>query len=941
MRRHPLGVLLAAGLFLACELAGQHLVADLAQTPLIVPSSQPSGFLDMGTWAFFAASTLEGGFEPFVTDGTPSGTHRLRDIVVGAGSSWPRALCAHQGQVLFLLSDASQYVARFALTDGTAAGTVLLPDILGGQYVSGAVSLPNGVLLGALGPVYTSDLTVAGTQPIPGMSGLVSTFTAYGATYAVCAPAVGQYEIWATDGSAAGSQLVVPAVPGYAPPQNFTSWNGRIYYQEFDGGCWLSSTDGIAGRTRHAMLHPGPIPEHTSRMFARNGDLVCTVEGGIVSTDATPAGTQVLPLALTFADNLCEYAGTLFLSASDAAHGNELWTTDGTVAGTSLVADFVPGPGDSWPFHFVETPAGIHFRALDAQSVPHLRRITGPGAVQDCGAMPVDAPYNMPTNPMGAPTTGFVPFGNGVLFSAEDSLHGVELWFGSGAQPPALVADIDHAAPGLDLGPEPVTIALRDQFLFGLSGGAPLRATDGTAVQVVAPWAGTPYGAKAARFGDRFAYLGTATVRLADPNGANAITLFSGAFPSQLQVAEDRIWFLDGTAHLRVSDGTQAGTVPVPGANVVAMGYLVLPAGIVLTTPMATYATDGVMPAQQIHSAFCGAVGRLGDIAILLDPSGALIATDGKVTGTVVLGTLANTGGYLACTGDGVVCLCDGSAVWRTDGTPAGTSVIAQVPPGMLVSRLVQTRRGLYAVAHTFATGRELWLVDPVLGQFTPAVELAPGEISGISFAWNLGDGDLMLIAGGDETTGNELYVSDGTPVGTTLVADIHAGAASANPALLGIADGNVFFLAEDGVHGRELWAVALAQLGAAHAQAYGHACAGSAGTLACSTVGAATPGSTSFGLALTHALAQTVVAFELGLDDGNAPIGDCALEVAAHIGTLYGVSDAIGRANLSISLPAAPALIGVRFAAQGAAFDAGVARGFSASEGVLVHIGR
>jgi len=50
------------------------------------------------------------------------------------------------------------------------------------------------------------------------------------------------------------------------------------------------------------------------------------------------------------------------------------------------------------------------------------------------------------------------------------------------------------------------------------------------------------------------------------------------------------------------------------------------------------------------------------------------------------------------------------------------------------------------------------------------------------------------------------LWSSDGTPNGTVLVKDINPGSAASNPALLTLAAGHLFFTADDGVHGTELW---------------------------------------------------------------------------------------------------------------------------------------
>src|SRR2546425_8174835 len=83
-----------------------------------------------------------------------------------------------------------------------------------------------------------------------------------------------------------------------------------------------------------------------------------------------------------------------------------------------------------------------------------------------------------------------------------------------------------------------------------------------------------------------------------------------------------------------------------------------------------------------------------------------------------------------------------------------------------------------------------------------------------------------LYFAGDDGTTGPELWKSDGTTAGTVLVKDIYTGSSTFNynghyyghfhqhykilnssrPDNLTNVNGTLFFVADDGMHGRELW---------------------------------------------------------------------------------------------------------------------------------------
>ena len=60
---------------------------------------------------------------------------------------------------------------------------------------------------------------------------------------------------------------------------------------------------------------------------------------------------------------LTNIGGVIYFSANDGVNGRELWKTDGTTAGTVLVKDINTGPASSGPVEFTLFSGLVYFRA--------------------------------------------------------------------------------------------------------------------------------------------------------------------------------------------------------------------------------------------------------------------------------------------------------------------------------------------------------------------------------------------------------------------------------------------------------------------------------------------------------------------------------------------------------------------------------------------------
>ena len=114
----------------------------------------------------------------------------------------------------------------------------------------------------------------------------------------------------------------------------------------------------------------------------------------------------------------------------------------------------------------------------------------------------------------------------------------------------------------------------------------------------------------------------------------------------------------------------------------------------------------------------------------------------------------------------------------------------------------------LFFFATDGSTGRELWKSDGTNAGTKLVKDIQPGSADGPIGGSRMmaAIGNTLFFVANDGVSGAELWKSDGTSDGTVLVTDLNAGSNGSLPQQLTSVNGTLFFTADNGINGHELW---------------------------------------------------------------------------------------------------------------------------------------
>jgi ELWxxDGT repeat protein len=752
----------------------------------------------------------------------------LRVSQIFSGSTPPPTLIGHMtpfnGAVLFTTGNSSGSLGLWR-TDGTAQGTVFLKDLSSGST--------NGFY-------HDPEIKVVGDR-----------------AYLLAPSSSLSPNLWTTDGTGAGTQLISMT----SPASSLVSVGGALYYSR-NGDLYRTTNTGAGTKVSDEA------PSRGRNVIAFNDDLYFFSLQHLYRFD--PQSSQTTQLAANIAPENFPYASftpvgdTLFFIASSASStGAEVWKTDGTPEGTSLVKDVLTN-GSSTPRDLVGHGGLLYFSADDAVHGRELWRTdgteTGTRLVKDINPGTVNTPIS-----------NLHSFGDHLYFRAASPEGGYELWQTDGTEDGTRQAVDLYPGPGGSAPRELTTIAadLYFQASHPVTGRGLFNHNVGAAPSLVHDhYAGglnanidllvSEDGRLYFRNGD-FSHTGRELyVGAVDLSGAALLkdihpSAFTASNPQFMTQGNGAVFFAAtdralGT-ELWKTDGTAAGTVlvkdissPLTGGSgssnprrLIRVGNLVFfvadhgdfeehTLGVTDGTTAGTRPVKSAgPPAQYAHGGNWHVVhnGNMfydyGTLAVV-GPAApeAVTPLTGRLAGALTYVTaLASAGGYVYFAGGSSM---NDLELWRSDGTQAGTALVKEIntlkhsgsPLSSNPYGFIDFKNGVYFAANDGVTGYELWKTDGTANGTVLVKDIFPGGAAPFFNGSNptrfVVHNDTLYFVASALGTGAELWKSDGTAAGTVLVKDINPGKATSDIRDFTAVGGRLYFTATDPAGGRELW---------------------------------------------------------------------------------------------------------------------------------------
>lgn len=856
----------AAMLLAPAALTAQEvfLVADIDSSPPPAATLTNIGnqLVEFQGALYFMGCDSAAGCELWKTDGTLGGSVRVANINPGSSGSSPNSFTV-MGATLYFVATRAAEGAELWKTDGTEVGTALVKDIRPGtssSFVSEPTVVGSTLFFRASdgtngAELWKSDGTEAGTQMVANVNpGSASASPAQLAQFGssilfYASDGSTGYEPWVSDGSGPGTVRLADVRPGTASSAIsplldgpfFAVLGGQAYFGANDGTGWaLWKTDGTPGGTAEvADLGIAGTSDRVigsravgTRVLVAVRDVVDSTFGqisqGILwSSDGTPGGTEPIATFETALDRRgtltvpVEYAGAAYFLGATRDTGLELWTTDGSGPGTTLVKEIWPGAA-SGAAQLFTTPAGLVLAAYgpDTGYEAWVSDGTAEGTL-----LPRDS---YPGLANGAASF----FSTGTTTAIRPGALGGSVYYVATSANSAFRTLL--ASDGTPGGTEEVLLI----GSVGASGGQPAElARFGTRVLFSArdaasgrePWISDGSAAGTSQLADLAGGTAGSDPRFFTQLGA--LALFSAWTPATGR----ELFVTDGTpGGTALLADIEAGAASSDPADFVAWGSVVLFRACDTTAGCELWKSDGTVPGtQRVADLVAGSGGSFPERLVAgpvkaffratTPASGTeLWATDGSAAGTGLLaeigpGATSSLPQDLEATPSRVFFGADddshGLEVWSSDGTPGGTALAKDAAAGpadgvYASDDYAAVHQGHYYFSLPFDSGTgwgQLWKSDGT----TPGTVLVKDSLalhaSGGDFGWLGSGGDFLWFTFWPSNNNSEPYRSDGTPGGTALVEEIRSGTTGSSPYGYFGYGGNAYFMA-DGPDGRRLY---------------------------------------------------------------------------------------------------------------------------------------